>query len=233
MANNLSPEAVLKSYEAAFPNKSGLLFYYLWNDIVHLHLDWMNYRSLFGTSPERIDLLKQTASSFFARQEIILRHDILTRIIRLADDAKTLRKDNASLRKLLNDIKGFISEELQAELENDYVKFKEDTKKIKILRDKKIAHADYLVVLKYIEPLPSVSRLEIEEALDDIRTLMNKIEMHFKKATTAFEYPISSNQAESLIWALEKAQKYIQNEREEKQRKYGIRPDSGTDETDA
>ncbi len=210
MTRNLSPDETLKEYQKVFPGQTGDLFYYLWTDVANLHLDWRNYRILYGTSVERIDLLNQTASSFFSRTEITLRHDILIRIMRLIDSAKTFGKDNASIRKLINDLHGDLDEAVYQSVEKDYQDIKSATENMKLLRDKKIAHADFSVALKYNpEPFQGISRANVEAVLEIIRKIMNKIEMHYRRATTVFESPITaSGNAESLVFMLEKAKKH-------------------------
>ncbi len=85
-----------------FPEETGELFHELWTNVAHLHLNWKNYRSLFGTSPERIELLNWAASSFFGLLDGILRHDVVLAIARLTDPPQSAGKDNASLARLMS-----------------------------------------------------------------------------------------------------------------------------------
>lgn len=43
----------------------GSRFHVLWEDTVRLYEYWDEYVALYGTSKERVDLLNQTAQSFF------------------------------------------------------------------------------------------------------------------------------------------------------------------------
>lgn len=63
------------------------------------------------------------------------------------------------------------------------------------------------MALKYNpEPFQGISRANIEAVLEIIRKIMNKIEMHYRRATTIFESPVTaSGNAESLVLMLEKA----------------------------
>jgi hypothetical protein len=214
MTRDLSSDEVLKEYQKVFPGQTGDLFYYLWTDIANLHIDWRNYRILYGTSAERIDLLNQIAPSFFSRTEIILRHDILIRIMRLIDSSKTFKRDNASIRKLIEDLREYLDDAVYQSIEKDYQDAKAAAENMKILRDKKIAHADFSVALKYNpEPFQGISRANVEAVLEIVRKIMNKIEMYYRRTTTVFENPIvASGNAEALVLMLEKA-KIHQNER--------------------
>ena len=101
MKRHLSPDEVKAEIIAAFPSDSGELFYELQNDVSNLLLNWQNYRSLYGTSPERIELLKWAAGIFFGLLDSTMRHDVLLRIARLTDPPATGRHENASLAQLI------------------------------------------------------------------------------------------------------------------------------------
>ena len=53
----------------AMGTELGELHFALWREVVWLHLKWNEYRALFGTSPEEIELLNQVAPAFFYQVE--------------------------------------------------------------------------------------------------------------------------------------------------------------------
>ena len=80
-----SADEVKAEFIQSFPAKTGELACELSWSITHLHLKWKNYRALFGTSPERIDLLNHAAPGFFGQLDPIMRHDVVLAITRLVN----------------------------------------------------------------------------------------------------------------------------------------------------
>src|SRR5438034_11785595 len=91
-----SADEVKAEFIQSFPAKTGELACELSWSITHLHLKWKNYRALFGTSPERIDLLNHAAPGFFGQLDPIMRHDVVLAITRLMDPTRKGRHKNAS-----------------------------------------------------------------------------------------------------------------------------------------
>ena len=62
----------------------GAIFYELQNDLIWLHVKWHQYRVLYGSTPERIDLLNDAAPLAFRVVEDALwdDHERLERISR-------------------------------------------------------------------------------------------------------------------------------------------------------
>ena len=82
-------------------------------------------------------MLNQTAQSFFYRMRIIFWRDILARIMRLMDGSTSMGKSNASLKKLLDDLKNDRDGAFWSDLKSDYEEIEKITRKIKNLRNKK------------------------------------------------------------------------------------------------
>ena len=201
---------VAEIYRKAFPPGSGDLFFRLWNDVVFLHLDWATYRSLFGTSQERVDTLNWAAGQFFNTVYRVLWNDIIMRIARLTDPATSgSGRDNASLQGLLKKLEGKVPPNLATDWDADLSSLRSAAGKIRVLRDRTLAHADLKTALHYDEnPLPGISRAYIEELLLVIRKLMNAVERHFRDVSMHFEWSIPApGDAESLIAVLEMAQR--------------------------
>ncbi|MEM3432777.1 MAG: hypothetical protein QXU79_00690 [Candidatus Micrarchaeaceae archaeon] len=215
MGAYFSTEETRKRFLSSFPEGMGALAHCLWNEIVHLHLVWKNYRILFGTSPERIDLLNRTAPVFFALLERALRHDVIMRIARLTDPPcsdRAGKKANASLQRLIADLDPYLDAEFTAELRLEMQELQERCKPIRNLRNKLLAHPDLAaMLLKYrLEPLPGISRADIEEMLEKIRGLMGKIEKRFLGGVTQYQDTVTIGDAEALVVALERAQEQVQ-----------------------
>jgi hypothetical protein len=226
MKRDITPDELKKEILVAFPEGTGDLFYELWTNVAHLHLKWKNYRSLFGTSPDRIDLLNEVASLFFGLLDGILLHDVVLAIARLTDPAWARgkkRKDNASFERLLEMLNPDIDANLTNELKSELDDLKAHCKSIRQLRDRLIAHDDLATALQYrADPLPDISRAYIEDILERVRNLLGKIEEHFLGSPTSHEQVISINDAESLVFALESAREHESCRRREFNQKYGF-----------
>ena len=191
---------------AGFPAGTGQLAYKLWTNLGRLHLNWKNYRSLFGTSPGRIDLLNWAAPTFFGLLDGILWHDIILAIARLTDPARSAGKENASLAQLVESLKPFVEPTVIAAWHSQLQDLKTYCKPVRDIRNRLLGHDDLATTLHFHpDPLPGVSRAYIEGALARLRDLLGAIEKHFRGSYTSHQYIISSNDGEALIVVLETA----------------------------
>ena len=223
MKRHSTPDEFRENILSVFPEGTGDLFHNLWTNVAHLHLNWKNYRFLFGTSPERIELLKWAASSFFGLLDGILRHNVMLAIARLMDPPQSAGKDNASLARLIDRLKPSIDTVLFDELRSELKDLKALCEPLLQIRNRLLAHSDLATTLQYhSDPLPGISRAYIEEVLGKIQKLLGEIEEHFRGSRTSHQYVISSNGGESLIFALESAREHEKCRQREFNQKYGI-----------
>lgn len=207
MVRDRSEEEVQQEFVDHFPSGAGNLGFNLWKRTVMLHLKWKVYRSLYGESPEQIDLLNWSAPAFFALLGDILLDDVLLAIARLIDPSQTGKWENASIGNLI----AILPAEDVAKHSWD-TKFNKLTclsKDIRTLRNKKIAHQDLKQALRYHDdPLPGISRAYVEEVLKDTRVLLGDIENEYlgtRNTTEHFLPPIGG--VDKLIYLLEEARK--------------------------
>src|SRR3990172_2638130 len=78
----------------------GPVYHALWNECAWLHVKWQQYKELYGTKPERIDLLNNTARVFFRVVEDSLWADILLHLTTLTDPPKSVGKENLTICRL-------------------------------------------------------------------------------------------------------------------------------------
>lgn len=208
MGRHLSPEEVKAEILSSFPPDCGDLFFEIWNDVNNLDLNWQNYRALYGTSPERIDLLNWAAGTFFGLIENTMWHDVLLRIARLTDPPKLGRYTRASLGQLIDHVSPHLDSE-SAQCLHDRVKALEDyCDHIRDLRNRVIAHDDLPTALNYHpDPLPGLSRADVEGARDRIHSLVSEIGNHFNLEQNFSEPILTINDAEDLIGLLERTRK--------------------------
>lgn len=65
MSFSKTAEEVKEKHLEAFGEPAGPVYYALHNEVTWLHLKWQEYSKLYGISKERIELLNETAPSFF------------------------------------------------------------------------------------------------------------------------------------------------------------------------
>ena len=154
MGRYLTAEEVRNEIIAVFPGRLGELYFELRNNVSALHLNWQNYRVLYGVSSEKIDLLNWAASSFFGLLDDILRHDILMHIVRLADPPQSMGRDNASLERLVNELSVSADVNLVQTLRTKVQEFQTHCYPIRQLRNRILAHGDLATALQYHPPIP-------------------------------------------------------------------------------
>ena len=211
MPADTSASQVKQTFIDKFPDDSGELAHWLWSDIAHLHMNWSNYRRLFGTDQTTIDLLNAIASSYFSMTERVLRQDTIMRICRITDPAfsdRAHKQPNASLPQLLLQTSESLPANVVTELDTSLHSLDELSDPIRALRNKRFAHSDANEVLLRAEPLPGISRLQVENVLDGIRQTFAIFEQHYIRSTTAFEHVIHTNDARKLIFHLRQVSAY-------------------------
>ena len=104
MGENLSAEEVQAKYVAAMPAPLGELHYELYEEIAWLHLKWNDFRGLYASAPETVELLNAAAPDFFRNLQRMMWEDVLLHLCRLTDPPKSVGKDTLTVRRLPDDI---------------------------------------------------------------------------------------------------------------------------------
>jgi hypothetical protein len=206
IAQVLSPEEVRNQYVRVMGKKLGQLYDELRNELVWLHDKWREYRKLFGTSKERIDLLNKVAPFFFGYLQHTLFDDILLHLARLTDPPETgsgkNRQENLTMRRLPQLIADTTFKSKVEKLLNQVEQKCDFARK---WRHKRLAHAD-LLTKRAPKLLPPRSRQMVEDALKAMRDLMNEIAKYYHLAPVAYESGSGGlGGADSLVFYLEKA----------------------------
>ena len=153
--------------------------------------------------PERIDLLNQTAAFFFRVVQDVLWKDILLHLARLTGPRKSAGKANLTLL-MLPDI---ISDpSFAAEVKCRVDEAVSRCEFARQWRNRHLAHLDLSLALgDRVEPLPAVSRQDVEQGLTALAGILNTIEHHYFRSEVGFRYFLTTNDAESLIYYLQTA----------------------------
>ncbi|MBI4492695.1 MAG: hypothetical protein HY690_07900 [Chloroflexi bacterium] len=224
MTGHEEPNEVEADFVAKFPPDAGHLAHELWRDLAHLHYNWKNYRALYGSSPETIELLNSTASTFFALLDGILFHDIVLAIARLQDPPRSVGRDNASLARLVALLERHVEPSLYTAWSDQLRAIQTYCEPLRTIRNRIVAHSDLEMALVYHdEPPQGLSRAWIEGALKQLRDLNGAIERHFRGSSTSHEHVISQFNAEALIFALKAACEHERCREREFAEKYGLR----------
>jgi len=167
------------------------------------------YRQLYGTNEERVDLLNECASTFFNQLQMVLLDDVALGLSRLTDLQETFGRENVVLLQLIEKLDQNLFSELIVKLRAKLERVEKKCSPFRKIRNKRIAHRDLDTAIKTTSgSLPGISRLMVEEALEEIRQFINEFEVHFTESQTAYEYFILTAAGDALIVALKKAVEY-------------------------
>ncbi len=188
MSGQLSPAEVRQRSVSTMPDRLGELHYALHDEVAWLHLKWKDFRALYASSRETIDLLNASAPIFFSNLQRTLSEDVLLHLCRLTDPPRSAGKDTLSIRRLPQLIP---DTDLQREVQclADAADLK--TRFARDWRNRRLAHQE-LPPLDGQAPAtpPQASYQQIEDALAAIRQIMNRVEFHYQGGSVSYEHAI-------------------------------------------
>lgn len=163
------------------------LFDALKHEVTNLHLRWTIYKQLYANSEEAINLLNASGSNVFYLLQFLLLDDCALRLSKLTDPASRGRYENLSVLKLLEAATASDKEFPFDKAKVLITQLSDRCEKFRSLRNKRIAHADLHQALKIAdEPLPGISREDVELALESLRNLLNFVEYHYLRSQTLY-----------------------------------------------
>lgn len=200
MSRNLTADETRSQYTALMGQELGSLFYALYNELGWLHLRWRQYRELFGTKPERVELLNQSARLFFLVVQESLWEDTLLRLSRITDKPETFGKTNLTVQRL----PALLSDQaLAAELCGLVDDAVAKTAFARDWRNRHIAHTDLALALKQgATPLAPASRHSVSQAIEALDDVLNRLELHFRNGRILFGALGHPGDAESLLYVI-------------------------------
>jgi hypothetical protein len=178
-------EEVQSEYIAKMGEALGPQYAQLCQELIRLHANWHEYVVLFGTKPERKDLLNRAGGSFFRMLQDELLEAILLHIARLTDAPVSRGQRNLTILNFANliedagfkeEIKGLVAEAIK------------QTEFARRRRNKRIAHLDLKLALdeKVEKPLEGGSRKQVADGLESIAAVMNAVAECYEVARTEF-----------------------------------------------
>jgi hypothetical protein len=187
MAITMSPDEVRQHYETAMGPELGAAFHRLWNDLTNLHVRWEEYRTVFGTNEQRIELMNRAGGGFFGLVQDVLWKDVILAVCRFTDPATAKGRETLSLRYLplliidydarLVVIKMIDVAEANATFARDW-------------RNRLVAHRDRQLALEKpgAKPLDGASRKGVQEAIDAITAVIAHVEGLYGLPETDFDH---------------------------------------------
>jgi hypothetical protein len=196
----MSAEEVRLEHVAKMGRDLGAAFNAIHNEVAWLYLKWDQYRALFGTKPERIDLLNGVSPLFFHILQDVMWEDTLLSLSRLTDREEIGGKTNLTVRRLpalIADpqVKHEVLDAVETAIERSAF--------ARQWRNRHIAHRDLALALK--EPtkeLPPASRLMVQQALESLAAILNRIRRHHLDGDFIYDFPGNPGDALSLMQTL-------------------------------
>ena len=193
------PDEALEQSIATMGPDLGPVYHRLWNEVAWLHVKWDQYVQLFGSKPERIDLLNGAAATFFRIVQDTLWEDTLLHLARLTDPADTGRKSNLTIKRLAVLVDDALRDDVTGLVEtaDDKTAFARDW------RNRHIAHRDLRLALgQGAEPLKPASRLKVKAALEVVAAVLQRICLHYENTQLSFEHFSDAADAEALLYVI-------------------------------
>jgi len=176
------------------------VFSELIDDVAWLQVKWAEYRQLYGTSPDRIDLLNSAAGLFFRILHDTLWEDALLHLCRLTDQAEMGGKQNLSIQglpelcadpNLREEVAALVAKAIEA------ASFARDW------RNRRIGHRDLALALNpSTRPLAAASRAQVSAAIAAIHRVLNEISERLLDTTLADDVLTPDTGAEALLYVL-------------------------------
>lgn len=180
-------------------------------DTVELHFRWVIFRQLFASTPEDTSLLNERGSHVFYLLQQLLLENIALALSKLTDPSKLGRNRNLSIASLVEAISATGEQQLENVLLGLLAHLKDQCKKFRLLRNKRIAHADYGHAAKIeAEPLPGISRADVEAALTTLRGILHAVETRYLSGTVAYNglLPVLGADGSALLRTLREAKAF-------------------------
>jgi AbiU2 len=185
---------------AKMGDEIGAVYSALWQEVAWINKKWAQYVELFGTSPERIDLLNRAAPSMIRTVQDTLWEDVLLHLARLTDPPKSMGKANLSVRHLTALL---TSSPINTKAESLAVAALDACEFARDWRNRRLAHRDLDLALgQSVQPLAPASRAAVKASVTALEELLNAVSLHYLDSTTFFDLGPGGEDAVSLLYLL-------------------------------
>lgn len=198
--SNSSMEQTKTRYTAAMGEELGSIFFGLYCRLVELHMLWQQYRQLYGSDEENVRLLNRTAGLFFKVVQDELWDSVLLGISRMTDPAATGRRRNLTIHSLSHLVADPALRDEVASLSTEATLAAEFAREH---RNRRIAHHDYnFFINRSSAPLNGISRSLVEQMLEKLRRVLNRVDNAFCDNTVMYQDFIDDSGARVLLYKL-------------------------------
>jgi hypothetical protein len=192
------------------------IYYPLFNQVSHLHVQWNIFRQLYVSGPETFALLKWSANGFFAVIQHTLASEILLTICRLTDAKQSgsgkYVRDNLSLDRLIGRIDPQQFPDLKDEISKRLVAARDACAFARNVRNKLLAHSDLGTSLRDRAAVAAqTTTTNIDASLRSIAYVLNAIPGHFDNSGVAYAVASMSTDGNTLINRLRVAKTYLES----------------------
>lgn len=179
----------------------GALYSALWQEVAWTHSKWAQYVALFGTKPERVELLNKAAPAFFRLVQDTLWENVILHIARLTDSPQSVGKPNLSIKRF----PALVSDPvLKSQIEALVITCVSSAEFSRDWRNRHLAHRDLKRATADIaDPLLPASRAKVKEVLVNFCDLLNALSQHYLDSTSFFDIPGTPGDAEALLYVLD------------------------------
>lgn len=190
----------------------GPIYTALVDEVIWIHAKWLEFRKLLAKSPERIDLLNESAGFFLCVVQDVLWDDVLLHLTRLTDPPKSAGKENLTIRwlpTLIDDRQLACEVGRLVDVAVERCAFARDR------RNRSLAHSDLRLALQspQAQELAPASRETTGNALAAIAAVLNRIEGRYFDSEVAFGHFVAWLDADQLVYHLGVASHYEEGSR--------------------
>jgi len=201
MTITYTADQIRQRYVDAMGEELGKLYHVLWEEIRWLHTSWGEYVSLFGTSPERIEVLNRAANGYFYIVEQMMWDQVILSVTHFTD--KPAAGDQARLT-LLELPRAISDKGLCGSVWRGIKKAEEKAEFCRDWRNRHVAHRNLDLALERPKAklLKPGSRKKMQDAIDAVAGVLHTVGDHYGQPRINFEVPIRAG-AEHLVYILD------------------------------
>ena len=175
----------------------GAMYCDLNDHLLDILLLWKQYEQLFGVDPETVQLLNDSAPTFFGILQAQLWDGVMLGISRLTDPPVSAGKKTLSIKAippLVSDLNARARVEAAIDTASTNAEF------TRTHRNKRIAHNDLVHIQDRIaNPLPPASRQKIKAGLDSICAVLEVLNGHYRQSTMLYDDILYDGGAGSVV----------------------------------
>ena len=180
----------------------GRVMHVLDSKLVELHVVWLQYRQIFGTDEETVQLVNRAAGLFFQIIQEQLWDSVLLGISRLTDPATTGKSQNLTIHSVPPLIE---HPAVRSTVESLCAAATAEAAFAREHRNKRIAHRDHgHATGRSAHSLSGISRAKVELMLKALREVLNACHHHYRDTTVLYENFVDHSGAELLVRRLRK-----------------------------